>query len=58
MPLFETFGDDQIAELAGLMQKREFGEGEALITQGDEGREMFILDAVRMSGSNFRACPR
>ena len=43
--LFETFSDDQIATLAEVMQLREFKDKAPVIVQGDEGYEMFILDA-------------
>jgi CRP-like cAMP-binding protein len=41
---FETFDDDQIADLASLLQRRDAAEGEALLVQGEEGHDLFILD--------------
>ena len=45
LPLFETFGDDQIAALASLLEKRECASGEQLVVQGEEGEHFYILDS-------------
>jgi CRP-like cAMP-binding protein len=42
---FETFSDDQIALLASLLEKQEFGDQDALITQGEVGKHLYILDS-------------
>ena len=42
--LFETFGDDQIATLASILQPREFQDRATLVQQGEVGHSLFILD--------------
>ena len=43
--LFENFSDDQIGNIADLLQPRHFEDAEAIIIQGEEGHHFFILDA-------------
>ena len=43
---FETFSDDQIASLAAILQPRALADKEAIISQGDEGQDMYLLDKV------------
>ena len=43
--LFENFSDDQIGEIADLLQPRDFDDTEAIIIQGEEGHHFFILEA-------------
>ena len=43
--VFETMSDEQIAKLAGALQRRTYSDKESIITQGElEGQHFFILD--------------
>lgn len=42
--LFETMSDAQIAKLAGSLQRQEYSNQEAIITQGETGQHFYILD--------------
>ena len=42
--LFETMGDEQIAKLAGALQRQEYSDKEAIVTQGETGQHFYILD--------------
>ena len=42
--LFETMGDEQIAKLAGALERREYSDKEAIIMQGEIGQHFYILD--------------
>src|SRR5207248_1519155 len=41
--LFADIDDDLLINLAGVMQEQEFKAGEAIIEEGDTGRELFII---------------
>jgi cAMP-dependent protein kinase regulator len=42
--LLEMLDEEQTAALADVLKMKEFGAGEFIIKQGDEGKEMFFLD--------------
>ena len=41
---FETFGEEQIAALASVLELHEFAADEALIRQGEHGTNLFVLE--------------
>src|SRR3954463_7327777 len=51
VPLFESLTDDSVAALAARLDTVEYGEGETIFNQGDEGCSLFVVDdgAVEIS---------
>eukprot|EP00929_Paragymnodinium_shiwhaense_P023222 TRINITY_DN14595_c2_g4_i1.p1 TRINITY_DN14595_c2_g4~~TRINITY_DN14595_c2_g4_i1.p1 ORF type:complete len:1302 (-),score=284.36 TRINITY_DN14595_c2_g4_i1:71-3976(-) len=43
--LLETLSDEQIAQLGDAIKMRSYGPGEAIIRQGQEGHEFFIVQS-------------
>jgi len=41
--MFQTLGDEQIAQLADALERRLYEAGEAVVRQGEDGCEMFVL---------------
>lgn len=51
MPLFRDLKDDQLDQIATLLQGRHFETGEKILQEGEHGDEMFILRSGRVSVS-------
>jgi small-conductance mechanosensitive channel len=45
--LFATLGEDQRREIASATTSRMYGDGEAIVRQGDAGHSMFIIGSGR-----------
>ncbi len=45
IPMFAGFGDAVLAELAGVMKRRQCADGETVFREGDAGEGVFIIDA-------------
>jgi CRP/FNR family transcriptional regulator, cyclic AMP receptor protein len=43
VPLFSHCSKGQLAEIAGIADELDLSEGKQLMTQGDRGREFFVL---------------
>jgi len=43
VPLFSRCSRSQLAEIAGIADEIDIAEGKELMTQGDRGREFFVL---------------
>jgi CRP/FNR family transcriptional regulator, cyclic AMP receptor protein len=53
VPLFSGLSEKQLTKLANRLTKRDYGEGDAIITQGKGGEGLFVLsegkaEAVRI----------
>lgn len=42
--IFAIMGEPQLARIARAMQKREFGENDVIVSQGEEGSSLFIIE--------------
>ena len=42
--IFNIMGDEHLARIAATMQKREFGEKDMIVTQGEAGDSLFIIE--------------
>lgn len=51
MPLFRDLKDGQLDQIAALLQERHFDRGAAILREGEQGDEMFILRSGRVSVS-------
>ncbi len=51
IPLFESLTDDDVDALAARLETVEYGEGDVIFCQGDEGSSLFVVDdgAVEIS---------
>jgi len=51
IPLFESLTDDDVDALASRLETVEYGEGDVIFCQGDEGSSLFVVDdgAVEIS---------
>ena len=51
IPLFESLTDDDVDALASRLESVEYGEGDVIFCQGDEGSSLFVVDdgAVEIS---------
>lgn len=43
IPLFSELSDEQLEKVQQLCQKRRYAEGDRVITEGEEGDEMYIV---------------
>eukprot|EP00931_Biecheleriopsis_adriatica_P121847 TRINITY_DN9690_c0_g1_i1.p1 TRINITY_DN9690_c0_g1~~TRINITY_DN9690_c0_g1_i1.p1 ORF type:complete len:831 (-),score=189.00 TRINITY_DN9690_c0_g1_i1:269-2761(-) len=49
--LFETMNDDQVAKLAGALERKYYQDGEKIIIQGEPGRHFYILEEGEVSAT-------
>jgi CRP/FNR family transcriptional regulator, cyclic AMP receptor protein len=48
VPLFTNLSDKNLGRIAKLCKVREFGAGETIVHQGDEGVGLFVIDSGKV----------
>ena len=44
IPLFESLTEDDLAALSGRLEEIDYGEGDVIFSQGDEGSSLFLIE--------------